>query len=442
MEDKNLTMARQVAEQVAQAGGRTYYVGGLVRDWLLGRESKDVDIEIHGITPEKLEAILEDLGTPILMGASFGVYGLAHYELDISMPRKARLIGGKDDFASSVEPFLGTREAARRRDLTFNAMMQDVLTGEILDAFGGREDLAAGVIRHVDDDTFAEDPLRVLRAAQLAARFRFTICPETIELCACLPLRQIARERVYLELQKALLKTEKPSVFFEALGRMHQLSCWFPELEALIGVEQEPRFHPEGDVWNHTMEVIDRAAMLREQAQNPLGLMLAALCHDFGKVSTTAVIDGRIRALGHEEAGVPLGMRFLSRLTDDRRLSKYVSNMILLHMRPNLLAAQNSGWKAYCRLYDLSECPEDLILLSVADRGGKEDYVPCLQKELAVYRELMARPCVTGADLIAMGFQPGPRFKEALAFSHKLHLSGVDKEAALKQTVQMLKSSK
>jgi tRNA nucleotidyltransferase (CCA-adding enzyme) len=182
------------------------------------------------------------------------------------MPRREKATGrGHRDFEIEVDPFIGTYKAARRRDFTINALMQDVLTGEVVDHFGGMDDLRAGIIRHIDPETFIEDPLRVLRGAQFAARFGFRIAPETVELCKGIDLSALSRERIEEELKKALLKSDKPSVFFEEMRRMEQLDVWFPELGQTIGLEQDPVFHPEGDVWVHTMEVIDRAAAVRDK---------------------------------------------------------------------------------------------------------------------------------------------------------------------------------
>lgn len=446
MQDKNRDMARRIAAEVARQGGRVYYVGGLVRDRLLGRESKDIDIEVHGVTPQALCAILDSLGERTQMGASFGVYGLRHYELDIAMPRLESATGrGHKDFEIDTDPFLGVFKAAQRRDFTVNAMMEDVLTGEIVDSFGGLADLKAGILRHVSAQSFPEDPLRVLRAAQFAARFGFTVASETVALCRTMDLTALAGERVFGELRKALLKAPEPSVFFETLREMDQLHAFFPEVEALIGVRQEPRFHPEGDVFTHTMLVLNAAAALREQAREPLSFMLSALCHDFGKVSTTSVIDGRIRSFGHEEAGSPLAERFLARLTSEARLRRHVCGMVRLHMRPRALYRQQAGEKALCRLFDASECPEDLLLLSRADCLGRAQCADdgaaeqALRAGLARYRELMARPHVTGADLVAAGFTPGPDFGEALALAHKLRLAGVTREDALRQTTAFLR---
>ena len=176
----DLEMAKTIARRVAEAGGRAYYVGGFVRDGLLGQENKDVDMEVHGISHDALAAILDSLGQRITIGESFGIFNLKGYSVDIAMPRKEAARGqGHRDFDIFVDPFIGIEGAARRRDFTINAMMQDVLTGEILDPFGGREDLSKQILRHVDDTSFGEDPLRVLRGAQFAARFQCTVAPET-----------------------------------------------------------------------------------------------------------------------------------------------------------------------------------------------------------------------------------------------------------------------
>ena len=207
-------MARRVAEAVQQAGGRTYFVGGYVRDLLLGRENKDIDIEVHGVSVQCLEGILDQLGERLTMGASFGVMGLRHYDLDIAMPRSETANGrGHKDFEIFVDPFLGEDKAASRRDFTMNALMQDALTGEILDFFGGKDDILHRRIRHVNDQTFAEDPLRVFRAAQFAARFGFEVAEETTALSSTMDVTALPGERIMLELEKALLKAPKPSLF-------------------------------------------------------------------------------------------------------------------------------------------------------------------------------------------------------------------------------------
>ena len=435
-------MAVEIARLVRQQGGSTYYVGGFVRDALLNKENKDVDIEVHGITPGCLEQILDSLGQRIAIGESFGIFNLKGYSLDIAMPRKEQARGqGHKDFDIFVDPFIGTEAAAKRRDFTFNALMQDVLTGEIVDHFGGVEDLCAGVLRHVNAESFAEDPLRVLRAAQFAARFEFSVAEETVALCRRMGLQALPRERIEGELKKALLKARRPSIFFEVLREMEQLDAWFPEVKALIGVEQNPKFHAEGDVWTHTMMVLDEAAKLREETAEPYWFMLSALTHDFGKAVTTEMIDGKLHAYGHETEGLPLAEGFLRRITSETKLIEYVLNLTELHMKPNTAAKVHSTVKVTNRMFDRAVDPEALVRIALADDRGRISMLPgepteeYLFERLEIFRRIMARPYVMGRDLIAAGLQPGPDFTEILDHAHKLRLAGVEKDNALKQTL-------
>ena len=440
--EKDKAMALEIARKVAEKGGCAYYVGGYVRDLLLGRENKDIDMEVHGITPGELEMILDSLGSRLSIGESFGIFSLKGYHLDIAMPRREEARGlGHRDFDIAVDPFIGTEAAACRRDFTVNALMCNVLTGEIVDPFGGREDLKNGILRHVNDNSFGEDPLRVLRGAQFAARFEFQIAAETVALCSRMDLRQLPRERIMGELEKALLKAPRPSVFFQALRQMNQLDLWFPELKALIGIPQNPVYHAEGDVWNHTMMVLDEAAKLRDQVAQPLWFMLAAVTHDFGKALCTQEKNGVLHAYDHETQGLPLAETFLRRLTSESKLIRYVRNLTELHMKPNTMAAANSAPKATTRLFDRAADPEALILLALADDRGRISQKDSsgneafLRDRLKLFRELMARPHVAGRDLIRAGLTPGEDFSEILDYAHKLRLSGVDKETALAQTL-------
>ncbi|MBR6956255.1 MAG: HD domain-containing protein [Firmicutes bacterium] len=435
-------IVKKITEYVNEAGGRVFYVGGCVRDRLLGIDNKDVDIEVHGISPEDLYSILEKVGEPLAYGKSFGVFALRGEDIDIAMPRRERAVGkGHRDFVVDVDPFIGTREAARRRDFTINALMEDAMTGEIVDHFGGQEDLKAGIIRHIDPATFVEDPLRVLRGAQFAARFGFGIAPDTVELCRGIDLSTLSKERVEEELRKALLKADKPSIFFEAMREMDQLDHWFPELKELIGLEQDPVFHPEGDVWTHTMEVIDRAAGYRDKVSEPFSFMLLALTHDLGKIVTTEEKNGRIHAYEHETKGLPLVESFLRRILNENDVIDYVLNMVPLHMKPNVAAHSKPALKSTNRMFDQAEAPEDLIWFAASDRpvfAGEEAFsgdTEFLLERLAAYDEIMARPHVMGRDLIAAGLEPGEDFSEILEYAHKLRLAGIEKDLAMKQVL-------
>ncbi len=443
---KDLDISKLIAERVHNFGGVAYYVGGYVRDKLLKKENKDIDIEIHGIEPQTLENILDSIGKRMNIGESFGIYGLKGYTVDIAMPRKEKQRGkGHRDFDVLVDSFIGTKKAAERRDFTVNALMENVLTGEIVDHFGGIDDLKNKTLKHVNDETFPEDPLRVLRAAQFSARFSFSVHPDTVELCRNTDLSDLSRERIEAELEKALLKADKPSVFFEVLRKMNQLSVWFPELEALIGVEQNPKYHSEGDVWNHTMMVIDKAAAFRDKVTYPLGFMMTAIVHDFGKAVCTKRINGVIHSYNHEIEGLYLVESFLKRITGETKLKKYVINMTKLHMRPNILANSRSSVKATNKMFDESVSPNDLIYFSLSDslgrikQEGEGDNSEFLFERLEVFEEIMSRPYVMGKDLIEAGLQPGEYFSETLLYAHKLRLAGVKKEEAFKQVISYAK---
>ncbi|MGX8699137.1 MAG: CCA tRNA nucleotidyltransferase [bacterium] len=453
MGKQDLEMARRVACAVREAGGKAYFVGGFVRDRCMGRESKDIDLEVHGLPPEKLAELLDALGERLTIGASFGIFSLRHYTLDIALPRSEKATGrGHRDFAVFVDPFLGEKKAAARRDFTINAMLEDVLTGEVLDFFGGREDLRRGILRHVSGESFPEDPLRVFRAAQFAARFGFAVAEETRALCAGMETGALAGERVMGELEKALLEAEKPSRFFAELRAMGQLSPWFAEVAALIGVPQNPAYHPEGDAFTHTLQVLDEAAAMRGEAREPLWFLLAALCHDLGKAVTT---DAALHAYGHEMAGLPLARRLLGRLTREAKLRDYVLNLTEHHMKPNQIAAQAKHEKSFLRLYDRALCPEDLLLLAKADHLGRvgpgtdraaleESYQPTerrLREMLALYRARLNSPGVTGRDLIAAGEKPGPQFTEALARARTLQLAGHGQEEQLRAALNFLRAA-
>lgn len=440
---REVEIARALAETVEREGGRAYFVGGYVRDLCLGQATKDVDVEVFGIVPARLRAILAGLGEVVEKGASFGVLSLAHTNLDVAMPRTESRTGGRHtDFDVCVEPFLSTREASRRRDFTINAMMMDICTGEILDYWGGRRDLQARVIRHVEDATFADDALRVFRAAQFCARLEAVVAPETLEVCAKMDVSAITRERVFDELAKALLKARRPSMFFEVLASTGHLEEFFPEIAATRGVEQSPKYHPEGDVYRHTMLVLDQAALLRGRAREPLFFMLAALCHDLGKIDATQVLeDGRIVSHMHPVTGQRLAEKQLRRLSDNARMIRYVTDMVANHMRPNAMAFSRSRKKKTRMLFDQSVCPEDLILLSRADASGKRDQPydeqleQFLQQRLLDYRQAASRPMVTGRDLIEAGVEPGAEFAPLIRRARELCFADVPREAALRQVL-------
>lgn len=467
--DSRHALVRKIAVAINDAGGKLYYVGGCVRDSILyGNDiyaqtgAHDIDLEAHGILPVDLENILKQFGEVKTVGKSFGVFQLSGtHDIDIGLPRKEVSTGKKHtDFRVDVDPFIGEKEAARRRDLTINSLMQDVLTGEVLDFYGGKKDLEQGILRAVDLRTFPDDPLRVFRVARFDSRFirkdglPFQIDFDTLVLCAQIDTATLSRERVMEETNKALM-SKSPAAYFNALLLMGQLQVWFPELYNLIGVKQDPDHHPEGDAFIHTMLVVNQAASERHYATQPLYAMWAALCHDLGKsLSTKIGEDGKIRAIGHEDTGVKLAGEMLNRLTADKKLKHYVKNMVQYHMKPNAMAKaqlenneapypNHHHQKHLNHLFDKSVEPNDLLFLAWADYTGRTrkdpPYEPIeryLRLGLYKYHQMIQEPMVTGDDLVELGYKPNGAFKDALELSRKLVLAGVSKEEALPMVVK------
>lgn len=449
---------RKFAEKVKESGGRAFYVGGFARDEVMGIPSKDIDIEVFGVPVDVLKKILSEFGPINMVGESFTVFKvrLGGNEVDVSLPRTEKKVGsGHKGFEVVGDPFLSTFEAARRRDFTMNALMKDVLTGEVVDHFGGRQDIVNGVIRVVDPTTFVEDSLRVLRAAQFSGRFGFTIDPATVELCRFIDLSDLPAERLREEIFKLLLKSKTPSVGIKALVELGIAEKLFPEVHALVGCPQRPDFHPEGCTFVHTCMVVDVAARLAKNLsrEDKLILMLAALCHDFGKPLVTAEVGGIIRAIDHEKAGIAPTEKFLDRLgvfTEngvDVRVE--VLKLVEFHLMPNSLFNSFSKGEnmdnAIRRLAAKGVNMKLLARLSMADSLGRtpdaknfgvksEVWFRRAARRLGVAEKPLAK-LVTGKDLIAMGLGPGPIFSQIINHVYSLQLDGKvsNKEEALKE---------
>ena len=326
MGDANLTKlspadaAVRLAEAVRAAGGRALVVGGWVRDRLRRVPSKDLDIEVFGLPQDRLTAVLGALGRVEPVGQSFPVYKLTGFsdgDVDVALPRRESKRGrGHKGFEVQGDPDMSIVEAARRRDFTINAIAWDPLTDVYEDPFDGRGDLARGVLRAVDPATFGDDSLRVLRAVQFAARFEFRLDEPTAALCRAIPLDDLPAERVWGEIEKLLLHALRPSIGLALALDLGVVPRLLPELLPLSGCQQEPEWHPEGDVWTHTLLVVDQAVGQSQDLDRPqrTAVMLGAVCHDLGKPATTAFIDGRIRSPDHEQAGVEPTERLLDRL--------------------------------------------------------------------------------------------------------------------------------
>jgi tRNA nucleotidyltransferase (CCA-adding enzyme) len=435
----------RLAQAVRAEGGRALLVGGCVRDSLMGNEPKDWDVEVYGVEPARLRSLLEEFGRVDAVGEAFTVYKVGH-DLDVSLPRRERKTGrGHRAFVIEGDPSMSFEEAARRRDFTINAILEDPLTGEILDPFSGREDLQNKILRAVSRDTFAEDSLRVLRAAQFAARFEFDIEPGTIELCRSIDLTDLPRERIWGEMEKLLLTARRPSIGFRWLERFNAFDQLFPELKALVGVPQEKEWHPEGTVDVHTWLVVDRARELIDDLPyaRQVTVMLGALCHDFGKPATTEFIEGRIRSRGHEEAGVSPTGSFLDRLNihtlDGYDVRAQVIALVRDHLKPGEFYKKREevGDGAFRRLARRCEL-ELLYRVAKADSLGRNaDWIPREEwftaeaqewfinraRELQVEQKAPA-PVLMGRHLLEMGMKPGPRLGEITRAVYEMQLDG------------------
>ena len=452
-----------LSEVVRREGGRAMLVGGCVRDELMSVEPKDWDLEVYGIEPGKLRKILDSFGKVDAVGEAFTVYKLGR-DLDVALPRRERKVGkGHRGFVIEGDPAMSFGEACSRRDFTVNAILKDPLTGEIVDPFNGRDDIRNSILRHVCDATFAEDSLRVLRAAQFAARLEFDIALETAKVCKAIDLTDLPKERIWGELEKLLLKAEHPSIGLRWLYELGVVDQIFPELKSLEGVPQEPEWHPEGDVDVHTMMVLDEARKLIDDLDHPrkVAVMLGALCHDLGKPPTTEFFDGRWRSHAHDEAGVEPTHSLLDTLgiytLDGYDVRGQVVQLVRYHLKPGefyKVEGKNPvGDGAFRRLARKVE-PDLLYRVAKADSLGRNpDWLPpekrfgsdaqewFIERVRGLQVEKTAPdPILMGRHLIDLGLSPSPKFKEILNAVYELQLDGKvsDLDAAIGEARKLL----
>ena len=434
---------RKVIDSLISRGARCHVVGGAVRDFLRDDEIGDLDVEIFKLELPDIEEELSRFGRVLKIGKAFGVFKLKGLDVDFCLPRRdSKVAPGHQGFDIECEPSMSLREAARRRDLTINAIAVDLDSHEIIDPFNGMSDLENRILRAVDRKRFGDDPLRVYRTAQFAARFGFEIEPGTIRLSSAMSSEGLSSERVFAEFEKLLVKGKNPSHGFEFIRAAGWISN-HPELSALIGVEQDPEWHPEGDVWIHTMLALDKAVELRYgEREKDLKLMFAVLCHDFGKATMTRIERGRIRSLGHEQEGGELATRFMERLTAEKDLVSAVRKLVAEHLKPALLAEGGITGKAVKRLAGRL-APEAGIELLV--RVARADHMSRLgirsfeagdlllekASEMEVERE-PEKPVLLGRHLIKAGLSPGREFGIILKKAFEIQITeGIKKPGEL-----------
>jgi len=434
---------KQISEELLIKNAKAIVVGGSVRDHFLKLPHKDFDVEVYGLQKiEELERVLARHGSVNLVGKIFGILKFVYEgeEYDFSFPRTEQKVAkGHQGFNITCDGTLTYEKAALRRDFTINALGYDVEKKEFLDPFGAKEDMQKKTLRHINSKTFIEDPLRVYRAIQFCARFEYVLDIETFELCKSMVkqgmLDELARERIYIEFKKLLLKSKKPSVGFELMRKLGIIKKYYPELYNLIDVPQSPIWHPEGDVWIHTMMCIDEMVGLKcGDEKQDLKMMFAILCHDLGKATHTQVTPEKISAIGHELAGLEPTEKLMYRLTDEHNFIKSILPFVEHHLAPSIYF-RGGAKKSTIRRLATKVNIEELVTVARADFLGRTteaslrgiyeagDWLLKKAEELDVYNEPLV-PLLQGRDLIALGHEPSKAFKVLLSKVYEAQLKG------------------
>lgn len=449
---------RPVIDSLAHHGITPIIVGGYVRDALMDHPTSDMDIELYGVTSmEDLENILQPFGKLNAVGKSFGVLKLTYkgFSIDFSPPRiESKQHSGHKGFEVQWLSELDFATAASRRDFTINAIGYNPLNDTVLDPVGGIKDLKSRRLACVNPETFIEDPLRVLRAVQFAARFDLSCDENLLNLCRSMILQgaldELPKERIFEELKKLFLLASKPSVGLALLKRMGGLSFFSP-LEKYESTPQDPFSHPEGDVWVHTLMCVDEMARLRtDNPKRNMVLMLAALLHDIGKPGTTILCDGMLNAPSHAEKGVEIARKWLLRISEDKSLIEAVLPLVRYHGTPRKLYRNHAGDPDILHL-STHVCIDDLILVAKADFFGRA-FITARPERFEAGEWLHERaealnvlhfppkPLLMGRDLIALGMVPSEEFKSILdaAYEAQLNLEFTTHQQAIEWLVTQL----
>lgn len=438
IKDRPLRTALETVSKLARDnGGKALVVGGCVRDAILDRLSKELDIEVHGISWDRLVKILSDCFPIDLVGQSFQVIKIRGLLLDVSIPRRESKVGsGHKGFETLGDPDMDPEEALSRRDFTINSMAFDPVSNNLIDPFNGLQDIKKRILRHTSEK-FIEDPLRVLRGMQLAARLDLHVAPETVALSHSMSPEGLPKERIFGEWRELILNGEKPSRGLSFLRECGWVQ-YFPEIEALIGCEQDREWHPEGDVWDHTLVSMDAFAQERlNDDKEDLIVGLAVLCHDLGKPATTKVEDGRIRSKGHDVAGEDPTRSFLQGLTHQGDLVKEIIPLVSAHLRPRKFFKANVSDSAIRRLAKNVGRIDRLVRVAKADACGSNpgsidlfqagewllDRARILEVENSI-----PKPIVMGRHLIKIGLIPGLNFEPILSACYNAQIDGEFKE--------------
>ncbi len=430
---KERVALEQLTQLICHAGGKAMLVGGCVRDALFGEQPQDFDVEVYGLKLDALLKVLESKFKLNLVGSSFGVVKLNDLQIDISLPRTENKVGyGHRGFVVESDINLSYFEAAARRDFTVNAIMYDLQNHELIDPHNGVADLQKKLLRPVSK-SFGEDPLRVLRAMQFLARFQFEASCELITACQVMTPEGLAIERQGDEWRKLLLKGEKISLGLEFLKQTGWLQ-YYPELAVLVDCPQHPPWHPEGDVWQHTLHCVDAAVKLRSgNKDDDLVMMLGVLCHDLGKPATTQFeADGRITSKNHEPQGIEPSEKFVRSLFRERELPRQVSELVEHHLKPYTFFYHHASDRAFRRLLTKVSRIDLLLKVAEADSAGRPplptDFPPLTWfKERLDELELASgapQPLVLGRHVLAQGVKPGIGVGKLTAACFEAQLDG------------------
>lgn len=450
-----------LSKSIRDAGGRALLVGGCVRDMLLNVVPKDFDIEVYGLAPEKLAEVAKTFGEVIEVGKAFGILKLRvdDFEVDLGIPRSdSKVADGHKGFDVRVDPSMSPADAVRRRDFTFNAIMMDPLTDDIIDPTNGAGDLEQKILRVVDPALFGDDPLRVLRALQFVARFDLAVDPESMNIMkATVPsLKELSPERLRDEWRKLLVLAGKPSIGLQLGFDLGVFDVLHPELPPLKSTEQNPEWHPEGDVWIHTLMVVDEAAAIirRENLDEEAAftVMLGALTHDLGKALCTRVIDGRIRSIGHEEEGEAPTRSFLKAVGVSSTVVEKIVGIVKDHLKPTNYYLQETEKnqpitdgairKLAARIAPASM--NELLLVAEADYFGRGQWRHGERREYPERSWLLDRAeklnvlvgpaphAITGVELVALGIEPGPKMGEMIREADRMR----DDEGKTKEEIE------
>lgn len=434
-------LAYDIFNDIQHHGGEVYIVGGSVRDDILQlHNSYDIDVEVYHLSYQQLYDILSQYSQVNTFGKSFAIMqlkSLPHY--DFALPRKEKKTGTKhQDFDIIIDPDLPKEKAILRRDLTMNALMYDVQNNQIIDLCHGLDDIENKVIRCVNEDTFQEDPLRVLRIAQFVSRFEMQVEEKTKKLCQQMVqkhmLDHLSIERQYQEYCKILMSS-RPSLGFMFLKDIGALPQY---LYHLTQTQQRLDYHPEGDVFNHTMLVVDIAALCKDKVDEPLSFMWSCLLHDIGKPLVTTP-EGH--APKHNEVGLDVFKEV--KIIQSKKQREYISTMIMYHMHLMNMARNHSRDIKYLRLLKLIDQKvslNDLIWISCCDKLGRGrvayeqyyDFWEYINDKIDRLGSQAQRPLVTGKDLLDIGFLPDDQMKLLLDEAYDLQLQGLNKEKILR----------